>query len=78
MNRKKVEKIKIRNAPTHITQGPQTTLVHAPLSEARFVQISAKASEIGMRLNAHKTQLLCISGKRKEVVSAFIHKIWAQ
>ena len=56
-----IEKVRTTAAVSHFTEGRATYHIHAPLSERVFVDVERKAEEIGMIVNASKTQLLCIS-----------------
>ena len=67
-----VEKVQVKYSPVHITSSAQTIKVHAPLSESRFDQIRETAQDIGMKVNAGKTQLLCISGRSDSIVTTHI------
>ena len=57
-----IEKVRTIDAPSHFTEGKPTYRVHAPQSEDVFHSVFYKAKDIGMQVNADKTQLLCIRG----------------
>ena len=48
-------------------------LAHAPKSESLFSQIQSRSSEMGMRVNEQKTQVLCISAASTGTVESYIN-----
>ena len=56
-----IEIINLKNAPTHITTRKTAINVRAKKSERLFGRLNNLASEIGMKVNGKKTQLLCIN-----------------
>ena len=55
-----------------ITQKKQVTSVHAEMSEEIFNTVTIRASEIGMKVNQKKTQLLCVSSCNSANVESYI------
>ena len=56
-----VEQVRQHDAVFHLTQSGRTVDIRAPHSQSLFHCIHRNAEEIGMRVNARKTQMLCIS-----------------
>ena len=67
-----IEKVKQATAISIISETKTTLLPHATKSEANFERVKNRAEEIGMRVNASKTQLLCISGNNAFNVQSYI------
>ena len=68
-----IEKVSRFGAVSQISQARRKVKVHAPESEKLFDQIHIEAPRIGMRVNASKTQLLCISHPSGDEVTSYIH-----
>ena len=67
-----VEKVRQAGAISEISENKQVLLAHAPKSEENFTRICRRASEVNMRVNSSKTQLLCISGNVVSKVKSYI------
>ena len=67
-----IEKIKQSTAVSVISESKTRLLPHAVKSEENFERIRKRAGEIGMRVNAAKTQMLCISGNPSFNVQSYI------
>ena len=65
-----LEKLNTNEGEHHITSGKQKIKIHAKMSEKFFESVRSKAHDIGMKLNALKTQLLCINVNRTSTVSS--------
>ena len=68
-----IEKIRISGAQSHITTKKRVIKANAPKSEQLFEKIGVMASEINMRVNQSKTQLLCIHANKNSVVNSYIN-----
>ena len=55
----------LESAKIHLTQEKEKKTIHAKHCEERFMNIKMKSEEIGMRINAQKTQLLLLRYERK-------------
>ena len=64
-----VEKIRHCDAITN----KQVVRAHAPQSQEFFRNISSRATELNMRVNESKTQVLCISAAKNSVVTSYIN-----
>ena len=64
-----VEKVKIINSVSHISQTKRKCLVHSQQAENLFFRVKRVAKDKGMRVNDRKTQLLCITASHDEVKS---------
>ena len=64
-----IEKVQIEGAITHITHGRRKCLVHAYKSERLFATVERAAEEKKMRVNAAKTQMICINASSDDVRS---------
>ena len=67
-----IEKIRITEARSHLTTNKKKVYARAQKSEAMFTAIESLAKEIGMRVNANKTQLLCIHASKFSEVTSYI------
>lgn len=67
-----IEKIRHSDAISHITTKKQQKNIHAPGSENLFKAISSRASDLGMKVNAQKTQVLCISAAKSADMKSYI------
>ena len=67
-----VEKIRISEAQSHITVHKRKLNVLAQQSEVVFGKVKTLASEINMRVNAGKTQLLCVHASKNNDVKSYI------
>ena len=56
-----IEKIRHSDAVTHMTQNKTLARAHAPQSQELFGRIHKRATDIGMRVNPEKTQILCMA-----------------
>ena len=68
-----VEKIRHSDTISHISQSKQSVSAYAPQSECIFSTISKRASELKMKVNEGKTQILCISAAKNSQVSSYIN-----
>ena len=66
-----IEKVSLSNAVSEITTSKRRLLVHSPQTQGFFENISGVASEIGMRVNQKKMQILCISASN-DIVQSYI------
>ena len=55
-----IETICLKNMPSHITTNKCKLNVRAMKSERLFKRVNEQALDIGMQVNANKTQMLCI------------------
>ena len=60
-------------AKKHLSQHKEHRLIHARFCEDEFNSINNKAVNIGMKINAEKTQLLCLSDSRHYCVNSYIN-----
>ena len=67
-----VERIWTRNAVSHISTQMRRIHAHAPKSESLFHRVKEVASSINMRVNAKKTQLLCIHPYSSDQVNSYV------
>ena len=67
-----IEKVKQSTAISLISQTKTELMPHAIKSERNFARIEENALRIGMKVNAAKTQLLCISGNAHFEVRSYI------
>ena len=67
-----IERVTLANAQRHITTNKQKICVHAKKSEQLFGAVGDLATNIGMRVNTAKTQMLCISPNTHSIVSSYI------
>ena len=70
-----IEKIKTPNSVCIISEDKRILKVHSPEIEIMFEFLFGRASEIGMRVNQKKTQLLCISAAVNENISSYIRPL---
>ena len=68
-----VEKVRHCDALSEISVIKQTVLAHTHQSEEIFKGISSLASEINMRVNEDKTQILCVSAAKNSSVKSYIN-----
>ena len=64
-----VEKVQVQGAITHISEQRQKCLVHAAGSESVFLGVCSDAGKKKMKVNAAKTQMVCISSSHDDVKS---------
>ena len=57
-----IERLSTNAGVKSISDRRQTTMIHARDSETFFNEIEMRSTLLGMKINAQKTQLLCISG----------------
>ena len=55
------ERLNLANKIKTYSCNRQTTLIHAKKSETFFKRVEERSSRLGMKINAKKTQLLCVS-----------------
>ena len=67
-----IEKVKQVNAVSVISEARTVILPHAIKSERNFAAIKEMAERDGMKVNAQKTQLLCISTNNQCTVQSYI------
>ena len=67
-----IEKVKLSTAVSSISQAPTVILPHAIKSQSHFNRVKRRAEEMGMRVNAQKTQLLCISSNNSNKTTSYI------
>ena len=67
-----IEKISHENATSHITTNKRTLKVHSPRTEHFFERTHEKSTEIGMKVNQKKTQLLCLSAAINDTIASYI------
>ena len=67
-----VEKVRVPGSVVTISERKQETRVHAQRSEELLRTISLRASQIKMKVNHAKTQLLCVSASNSAEVSTYI------
>ena len=67
-----VEKVRIPGSITRITEKKQEVLIHAEKSEELFRTVSLRAADIRIKVNASKTQLLCISANATSDCQSYI------
>ena len=67
-----LEKVRHHNAVSIMSEEKTVLLAHAHKSEENFNRIKERASEILMKVNSKKTQLLCISGNNNIEVRSYI------
>ena len=68
-----IEKVRHIDAVSIISNKKQKSLAHAPSSETFFKHVSLRASELNMRVNEEKTQVLCVSAARTSDVESYIN-----
>ena len=64
-----VEKVRLADCVSHITQAKRKCLVHAIQSEGLFLQVKRKSEEKNMKINEKKTQLLCVTASPDDIRS---------
>ena len=67
-----VEKVRIPGSIMTISQNKQLVKIHAEKSEELFNNVALRASDIKMKVNDKKTQLLTISANVTSVISSYI------
>ena len=67
-----IEKVPIKNAPTHITTKKQQVNVVAIKSGLQYSRVEEMAKRIGMVVNENKTQVLCIHSSKFSEVKSYI------
>ena len=70
-----IEKINTRNAVSHISTSRRKLQVHAAKSEYVYKEAAELATEIKMRVNQKKTQMLCMHPFTSEDITSFISTI---
>ena len=66
------EKMFLGNSRRTLSANKENVKIHAQRSQLFYESVAARAEKIGMRLNAQKTQLLCISALTSANVSSYI------
>ena len=61
------------NAVCHITQRKERKLLYAKKSEIYLKTTTKNAEKIGMRINANKTKMLCITVAKNSMINSFIN-----
>ena len=67
-----IERVKISEAVSHITTRKHKLNILAQKSEAIFEEVSKLATDINMRVNPKKTQLLCVHANHNNEVKSHI------
>ena len=67
-----VEKSCAQNSVSHSSTHQQVVTVHAGECQERFQVVEDRSSDLGMRINAGKTQLICISGDNGKKVTSYV------
>ena len=67
-----IEKIRLSEAESHITVNKRKLHVLAQKSERVFKEVESLANSINMKVNAKKTQRLCVHANRNNVVDSYI------
>ena len=67
------EKLPLIAASSHITSGKEAKIIHASQSEKFFKSTLQNAQLIGMKINASKTQMLCVNVSRHSNVNTYIN-----
>ena len=67
-----LERLRITNAPSHITMGKRQITVNAPQTEMLFEEIQQPAGRIGMKVNNKKTQMVCIHPYSSDSITSYI------
>ena len=67
-----VERVIVKDAPSHITTRRRVIKARANKSEQLFGLVNDHAQQLNMRVNSKKTQMLCINGNRTEKVLTYI------
>ena len=67
-----IERLDYTDALSHISVHKRKLKVLAVKSESVFGQVQSLAAEINMKVNEKKTQLLCISASKNNVVKSYI------
>ena len=67
-----IEKVLISGAESHISTQKRKISVHAIKSETQFQRVSVLADELNMKVNAKKTQVLCIHANKDSSVNSYI------
>ena len=73
-----IEKVSVQNSISHYSQNKTKRLCHSKQAQNTFINVAEKSHELQMKVNALKTQLLCISPLGEEVdsyISIDGHKI---
>ena len=61
------------NAVCHITEKKQEKYLHAQKSEKYLKTTSKNASLIGMKINAKKTRMICITVAKNSLINSYIN-----
>ena len=67
-----IEKLRVTNAQSVISTRKRKLNVLAKKSEDLFTRIQELASEIKMKVNERKTQMLCINASKNNTISSYI------
>ena len=67
-----IEQVKVGGAISHITTQKQHLKVHARQSELLFERVNSLATDLNMRVNKNKTQLLCLNASKHSEITTFI------
>ena len=68
-----VEKVRHCDSISVISEQKQKTYAHAPQSESIFKCLSSRASDLNMKVNEGKTQVVCISAASSANVESYIN-----
>ena len=66
------DRVRVPGSIVSISQGKQKVKIHAEQSEELFNQVMIRATDIKMRVNQKKTQLLCVSASNTSEISSYI------
>ena len=67
-----IEKLKVTEAQSHISVHRRKLKVLAQKSEKIFNNVQSVANDVGMKVNARKTQLLCIHASNNNEITSYI------
>ena len=67
-----IEKVRIREAESHTTTRKRVLNILAKKSEKQFANVEEMATDIQMRVNSKKTQLLCIHDNKFNEINSYI------
>ena len=67
-----IEKVRISEAQSHISVHKRKVKILAQKSETIFKNVKTLANEVNMKVNASKTQLLCIHSNANSIITSYI------
>ena len=68
-----VEKVRIPGSITNISENKQKVLIHAEKLEELLNTVILRATDIKMKVNTSKTQLLCVSSATTSEITSYIN-----